>query len=133
LALCKKTCANDRSLKKTYAEGRMHFDARVAARLPSGEHMTFEQFPGLRLQASASRKSWTYRYKSPIDARMRQIRLGEWPAMAFPAALAARETHRVERDSGAGQARRGQEAKSVIRYRAASRSPRMHPSFSTRK
>ncbi|WP_245004746.1 LuxR C-terminal-related transcriptional regulator [Paraburkholderia sacchari] len=79
----------------------MHFDARVAARLPSGEPMSFEQLPGLRLQASARRKSWTYRYKSPIDGRMRQFKLGEWPAMAFPAAIAAWETNRVERDLGA--------------------------------
>ncbi|MEM5435745.1 tyrosine-type recombinase/integrase [Paraburkholderia diazotrophica] len=79
----------------------MRFDARVAARLPSGEHMTFEGFPGLRLQASTSRKSWTYRYKSPVDGRMRQVKLGEWPAMAFAAAIAAWETNRVERDTGA--------------------------------
>ncbi|VWC32316.1 tyrosine-type recombinase/integrase [Burkholderia lata] len=79
----------------------MRFDARVAARLPSGEHMTFEGFPGLRLQASMSRKSWTYRYKSPVDGRMRQVKLGEWPAMAFAAAISAWETSRVERDSGA--------------------------------
>ena len=79
------------SLGKTYAEGRMRLDARVAARLPGGEHMTFEGFPGLRLQASTSRKSWTYRYKSPVDDRMRQVKLGEWPAMAFAAAIAAWE------------------------------------------
>ncbi|MBR8027065.1 tyrosine-type recombinase/integrase [Burkholderia cenocepacia] len=79
----------------------MRFDARIAAKLPSGEHMTFEGFPGLRLQASASRKSWTYRYKSPVDGRMRQVKLGEWPAMAFAAAIAAWETNRVERDTGA--------------------------------
>ncbi len=79
----------------------MRFDARVAAKLPSGEHMTFEGFPGLRLQASTSRKSWTYRYKSPVDGRMRQVKLGEWPAMAFAAAIAVWEKNRVERDSGA--------------------------------
>ncbi|WP_333995671.1 tyrosine-type recombinase/integrase [Burkholderia orbicola] len=79
----------------------MRFDARVAAALPSGEHMTFEGFPGLRLQASMSRKSWTYRYKSPVDGRMRQVKLGEWPAMAFAAAISAWEKNRVERDSGA--------------------------------
>lgn len=72
-----------------------------AAKLPSGEHMTFEGFPGLRLQTSASRKSWTYRYKSPVDGRMRQVKLGEWPAMAFAAAIAAWERSRAERDSGA--------------------------------
>ncbi|WP_395069792.1 tyrosine-type recombinase/integrase [Paraburkholderia silvatlantica] len=79
----------------------MRFDARVAAKLPSGEHMTFQGFPGLRLQASTSRKSWTYRYKSPADGRMRQVKLGEWPAMSFAAAIAAWEWNRAERDSGA--------------------------------
>jgi integrase len=79
----------------------MHFDARAAAKLPSGEHLTFEGFPGLRLQASESRKSWTYRYKSPIDGRMRQVKLGAWPAMSFAAAIAAWEANRVQRDSGA--------------------------------
>lgn len=78
----------------------MRFDARVAAKLLSGEHWTFEGFPGLRLQASTSRKSWTYRYKSPVDGRMRQVKLGEWPAMAFTAAIVAWEKNRVERDSG---------------------------------
>jgi len=79
----------------------MRFDARAAARLPSGDHMTFDGFPGLRLQASTSRKSWTYRYKSPVDSRMRQVKLGEWPAMSFAGAIAAWEKSRVERDSGA--------------------------------
>ncbi|WP_408581572.1 integrase arm-type DNA-binding domain-containing protein [Burkholderia cenocepacia] len=79
----------------------MRFDARAAAKLPSGDHMTFEGFPGLRLQASTSRKSWTYRYKSPVDSRMRQVKLGEWPAMSFAGAISAWEKSRVERDSGA--------------------------------
>lgn len=78
----------------------MRFDARAAAKLPSGDHMTFEGFPGLRLQASTSRKSWTYRYKSPVDSRMRQVKLGEWPAMSFAGAIAAWQKSRVERDSG---------------------------------
>ncbi|MGF6960194.1 hypothetical protein QFZ97_006124 [Paraburkholderia youngii] len=86
---------------KTNAEGRMRFDARAAAKLPSGEHLTFEGFPGLRLHALTSRKSWTYRYKSPVDGRMRQVKLGAWPAMSFAAAIAAWEANRVERDSGA--------------------------------
>lgn len=79
----------------------MCFDGRVAATLPSGEHLTFEGFPGLRLQASMSGKSWTYRHKSPVDGRMRQVRFGEWSAMAFAAAISAWEKSRVERDSGA--------------------------------
>ncbi|WP_260435910.1 hypothetical protein [Burkholderia sp. Bp9143] len=40
-------------------------------------------------------------YKSPVDGRMRQVKLGEWPAMAFAAAISAWERNRVERDSGA--------------------------------
>ncbi|MFT4437446.1 tyrosine-type recombinase/integrase [Caballeronia sp. 15715] len=79
----------------------MRFDARAAATLPSGDHMTFAEFPGLRLQASSNRKSWTYRYKSPVDSRMRQVKLGEWPAMSFAGAIAAWEKSRVARDSGA--------------------------------
>jgi len=87
--------------RKTYAEERMRFDARAAATLPSGDHMTFAEFPGLRLQASSNRKSWTYRYKSPVDSRMRQVKLGEWPAMSFAGAIAAWEKSRAARDSGA--------------------------------
>lgn len=32
----------------------MRFDARAAAKLPSGDHMTFPEVPGLRLQASTN-------------------------------------------------------------------------------
>ena len=73
----------------------MRFDARAASRLNAGEHLTFDGFPGLRLQVTHSRKSWTYRYKSPLDQRMRQIKLGEWPAMGFPATIAEWEKQRA--------------------------------------
>lgn len=66
----------------------MRFDARAAAKPPSGDHMTFEGFSGLRLQASTNRKSWTYRDKSAVDSRRRQVKLGEWPAMSFAGAIA---------------------------------------------
>ncbi len=56
------------------------FDARTAKLLPSGEHITFVDYPGLRLVSSGSGKSWIYRYKSPVDGRMRQIKIGGWPA-----------------------------------------------------
>jgi len=98
----------------------MRFDARVAAKLPSGEHMTFEGFPGLPLQASTSRKSWTYRYKSPVDGRMRQVKLGEWPAMAF-AAIIAWGTNRVERDTGAHSVQLGSAALRALREAQATR------------
>ena len=67
----------------------------------SGAHLTVPGAPGLRLVATDTRKTWTYRYKSPADGRMRQIRLGHWPAMGLPAALAAWERAKQSRDSGA--------------------------------
>jgi hypothetical protein len=57
------------------------FDARSAKLLPAGEHIVVDatEYPGLRLEATATRKTWTYRYKSPVDARMRQVKVGNWP------------------------------------------------------
>jgi hypothetical protein len=34
----------------------MRFDAGAASRLNAGEHLTFDGFPGLRLQVTQSRK-----------------------------------------------------------------------------
>lgn len=76
------------------------FDARSAKALAPGHHLIIEQAPGLRLVATASRRTWTYRYRSPVDGRMRQVRLGHWPAMGLPAALAAWERLKAARDSG---------------------------------
>ena len=39
----------------------MHFDARVAKLLKPGEHLLVSGYPGLRLDVSVSRKTWTYR------------------------------------------------------------------------
>ena len=78
----------------------MKFDARMASKLAPDEHLTFDGFPGLRLEAKKTRRSWIYRYKSPIDELMRQIKIGEWPAMGFPAAIADWERLRSARDSG---------------------------------
>jgi integrase len=78
----------------------MKFDARTASKLAPDEHLTFDGFPGLRLEAKKTRRSWIYRYKSPIDDNMRQIKIGEWPAMGFPAAIADWEKLRSARDGG---------------------------------
>lgn len=77
------------------------FDARAAKALPAGHHLTFDSVPGLRLSASASKRTWIYRYKSPVDERMRQVRLGHWPAMSPAAALVAWQRARELRESGA--------------------------------
>ncbi len=76
------------------------FDPRAARALAPGDHLTVDGAPGLRLVASASRRTWTYRYRSPVDGRMRQIRLGHWPAMGLPAALAAWERVQAARLAG---------------------------------
>ncbi|NML34878.1 tyrosine-type recombinase/integrase [Paraburkholderia antibiotica] len=78
----------------------MRFDARAAKQLKPDTHLTFEAFPGLRLEATVSRRSWIYRFKSPVDGRMRQQKLGEWPAMSYAAAIAAWEDMRARRDAG---------------------------------
>src|SRR5438132_1394429 len=65
------------------------FDARTAKALKPRDHLTFAPAPGLQLKATGTRRTWTYRYKSPVDNRMRQIRIGAWPAMSYAAALDA--------------------------------------------
>lgn len=78
----------------------MMFDARAAKLLLPGEHLTVEDAPGLRLVRSATRSAWTYRYRSPVDGRMRQVKLGVWPAMSAAAAWAAWEGLRATREAG---------------------------------
>jgi integrase len=78
----------------------VQFDARDAKLLQPGEHLTLQEHPGLRLVATATRRSWIYRYKSPVDGGMRQVKLGEWPAMSYPAAAVEWEARRTTRDSG---------------------------------
>jgi integrase len=80
------------------------FDARAAKALLPGEHLTVDGAPGLRLEATPTTKTWTYRYRSPVDGRMKQIKLGRWPALGLPAALAAWERKKTERDAGADPA-----------------------------
>lgn len=78
----------------------MTFDARTIKLLPAGQHLTSPDFPGLRLEASAQYRTWIYRYKSPIDGRMRQTKIGRWPAMSLHAAVARWEELRATREAG---------------------------------
>lgn len=85
LPFLKATPGYFRTLAATYAKGCMRFDARTAKQLAPGTHLTNEGSTGLRLVASTSRRSCVYRCRSPIDARMRQVKIGEWPAMSVAA------------------------------------------------
>jgi len=78
----------------------MPFDAREAKLLQAGKHLILPEHPGLRLNATASRRTWIYRYKSPVDGGMRQLKLGEWPAMSYPDAVTSWNDRRKARDAG---------------------------------
>lgn len=77
----------------------MLFDPRAAKLLKPGEHLVVGGCPGLRLEATATRKTWTYRYKAP-DGRMKQLRIGHWPALSAQAALTDWQAMRDKRDAG---------------------------------
>jgi hypothetical protein len=85
---------------KTYAEGWMKFDARAVKQLQPGEHYTVDGFPGLRVEATHSGRSWTYRYKHPDTGRMKQLKLGSWPAMPFAEAVGLWHDVKAKRDAG---------------------------------
>lgn len=78
----------------------MPFDARAAKLLPAGEHLILPEHPGLRLSATANKRSWIYRYKSPIDSGMRQIKIGAWPALGYAEAVVAWQKLRDQREAG---------------------------------
>jgi integrase len=93
----------------------MQFDAREAKLLTAGQHFTISDCPGLRLQATATRRSWIYRYKSLVDGRMRQVKLGDWPAMSPAVANVEWEKARQQRDAGVDLSMVSKAAKAVER------------------
>lgn len=78
----------------------MQFDARAAKQLQAGKHLTVDGCPGLRLEATKSTRSWTYRYKSPADGRMKQVKIGDWPKLSLAAAVVQWEALRQSRGDG---------------------------------
>ncbi|MBN9475368.1 MAG: alpha/beta hydrolase [Bordetella sp. SCN 67-23] len=93
----------------------MQFDARAAKLLQPGQHITIDAHPGLRLKATATKRTWIYRYKSPVDERMRQIKLGQWPAMSWHAAVAQWEVQRARRDAGGDPALEKRQARQAVK------------------
>ena len=91
----------------------MRLDARAAKLLQPGQHIVIDGCPGLRLVATATRRTWTYRYKSPTDGRMRQVAMGSWPAMALAAAAGAWAELRAQRDAGRDPALERRSARQV--------------------
>lgn len=78
----------------------MLFDAREAKSLAPGKHIVIQGCPGLRLIATQTRKAWTYRYRSPVDDALRQLKIGYWPAMPPAEAVGEWQRLRDRRASG---------------------------------
>jgi integrase len=79
----------------------MPFDARAAKLLQAGQHLLIlPEHPGLRLERSATKWAWIYRYKSPVDDGMRQFKIGGWPKVQYHEAAKEWEKLRAERDAG---------------------------------
>jgi integrase len=78
----------------------MFFDVRAAKLLKPGEHLVVDGCEGLRLVASASKQTWTYRYKSPASGLMKQTSIGAYPSMKAPEAAAAWDALRKLRAEG---------------------------------
>lgn len=78
----------------------MFFDVRAAKQLKPGEHLVVEGCEGLRLVASASKMTWTYRYKQPGTGLMKQTRIGTYPGMRPSEAAEAVERLRTLRADG---------------------------------
>lgn len=89
------------------------FDARAAKQLLAGQHLTVNDAPGLRLEATGSTRTWAYRYKSPITGLMKQLKLGAWPEMGLAAAMAAWVEAKAVRDAGRCPASEKRQARSA--------------------
>jgi len=94
----------------------LDFDPARAKRLkPGDDDITFAQAPGLRMQASKTGRRWVYRYRSPIDNALRQIKLGAWPALPAHRAVVEWEKRKGERDAGRDPALERKAATKLIR------------------
>lgn len=97
----------------------MKFDPRAAKLMKAGDQMVIEGAPGLRLVASSAGRSWIYRYRSPVDGKMRQMKFGMWPALSIGMAAAEWERLRNVRQSGADPALRRKEQRQEAERAAA--------------
>lgn len=92
----------------------MLFDARTAKQLQPGQHMVIDGCPGLRLVATATRKTWTYRYQLPGARQMKQSAIGQWPAISVQTAAAAWQALRDQRNAGIDPAQAKRDARHAL-------------------
>jgi len=111
-----------RKLRRGYAaRGKNAIRRRAAKLLTAGQHFTIDECPGLRLKATATTRSLVYRYKSPVDGKMRQAKIGDWPAMSVSAAIAEWEKLRAARGGGIDAAAEKKKALAATRAAALER------------
>ena len=86
----------------------MYFDVRAAKLLTAGQFLMIDGCPGLRLAATATTRTWTYRYKARGSGLMKQVSLGRYPAMSVQSAASEWQRLRDLRGTGAdpGEAKR---------------------------
>ena len=77
----------------------MVFDSRAAETLQPRAALTLPDFPGLRLLATKSGKTWTYRYLGPGE-RLKQIAIGRWPELTLADAIAKWHELRALKEQG---------------------------------
>ncbi|AXF04762.1 tyrosine-type recombinase/integrase [Paraburkholderia hospita] len=107
----------------------MSFDARAAKGLEPGSHLIIDEYPGLRLERTKTRHTWIYRYKSPLDGNMRQVKIGAWPATSLAGASGEWERLRALRDSGTDPALEKKRAK----RQCATSTPPKDPTYTMRR
>ncbi|MDF0607084.1 integrase family protein [Neisseriaceae bacterium TC5R-5] len=99
------------------------FDAKQAKQLLPGQHLKIDRCPGLRLEATAKHHTWTYRYKSPVDGGMKQIKLGRWPALSFAQAMGEWDKARQQREQGKDLALEARSARQTAKQATKRNSP----------
>lgn len=76
------------------------FDPRLVRTMNPGDVLTITGNPGLRIEASEKFRTWVYRYRSPTNGAMRQVKIGRWPDTSLHAAIVAWEGLKRRRDAG---------------------------------
>ncbi|SIQ00472.1 integrase family protein [Pseudacidovorax sp. RU35E] len=91
------------------------YDARAAKLLQPGQHIVVQDCPGLRLVAGKTSKTWVYRYRSPTDAALRQVKIGAFPALGVGEAISEWQRLRDQREAGTdpAQAKRENRARAI--------------------
>ncbi|GAB3763670.1 hypothetical protein GCM10028796_17590 [Ramlibacter monticola] len=93
----------------------MTFDARSAKLLQAGQHLILHEHPGLRVERSTAKWAWIYRYKSPVDTGMRQVKIGEWPKLAYDQAVGEWRKLKERREAGEDPALQKRKARAEAR------------------